>query len=110
MLEVEHTAGGERGESKLVGRGAGWSQWELEGELTRETLEKRSLPGVRESLVGWIEEVDRGRSDIAGQGFARQNNCKFTDNALQWLVSYIYCLKSVKLRKNVQTCWSLGVK
>ena len=24
VLEVEHTAGGERGESKLVGRGAGW--------------------------------------------------------------------------------------
>ena len=25
VVEVEHTAGGERGESKLVGRGAGWS-------------------------------------------------------------------------------------
>ena len=56
--------------------------------------------------MGWIEEVDRGRSDIAGQGFARQNDCQFTDNGL----SAIYCPKSVKLRKKVETFWSLGVK
>ena len=50
--------------------------------------------------MGWIEEVDRGRSDIAGQGFARQNDCQFTDNGLSAIyivLKVISCAKMCKL-------------
>ena len=50
--------------------------------------------------MGWIEEVDRGRSDIAGQDFARQNDCQFTDNGLSAIyivLKVISCAKMCKL-------------